>query len=310
MSDKATRAAYGEALIEFGSNHDIVVMDCDLAKSTMTCKFREKYPERFINVGIAEANMMSAAAGLATCGKTVFASTFAMFAAGRGYEQIRNSICYPNLNVKVCATHAGLTVGEDGASHQMLEDLAIMRVIPNMTVVCPADAIETRQAIKTAIETAGPFYIRLGRLPVPMVNNENYKFELGKGVVLREGSDLTIVATGLMVSKALETAELLAIENIQARVVNIHTIKPIDEDIIAKSANETGLIVTLEEHNVVGGLGSAVAEVVAQNCPARLKIIGVEDSFGRSGTPAALLEAYGLTSKNIKLKIMKEIDKE
>lgn len=299
IQTKATRLAYGEALVEFGTNENIIVMDCDLSKSTMTTLFSKKYPDRFINTGIAEANMMSTAAGLASCGKTVFASTFAMFAAGRAYEQVRNSICYPKLNVKVAATHAGISVGEDGASHQMIEDIALMSVIPNMRVVSPADAVETRLAIKAAIDIEGPFYIRLGRLPFPIINDENYQFELGKGVTLRNGKDVTIIATGYMVSEALKAADELKGQGIDARVINIHTIKPIDEEIIIKAAKETGGIVTAEEHNVIGGLGSAVAQVTARYAPAKMAFVGIQDIFGKSGKPAELFEEYGLTSKDI-----------
>jgi transketolase len=295
----ATRAAYGVALAEFGADESIVVLDADLSKSTQTAKFKDKYPERFINCGIAEANMMSVAAGLAASGKTVFASTFAMFAAGRAYEQIRNSICYPNLNVKVCATHAGITVGEDGATHQAIEDIALMRVIPNMTVISPVDAIEAKQAVKTAIENKGPYYIRLGRLAVNQVNAPDYKFELGKGVELREGHDVAIIANGLMVQEALKAAEVLQGEGISARVINIHTIKPLDSDIIIKAARETRGIVTAEEHSIIGGLGSAVSEVLAQEGIGRLQMVGVNDQFGRSGKPAELLELYGLTCERI-----------
>ena len=297
---KATRAAYGEAIAEFGSQENIIVMDCDLSKSTMTCKFKEAYPERFINTGIAEANMMSTAAGLASCGKIVFTNTFSIFAAGRAYEQVRNSICYPNLNVKVAASHAGITVGEDGASHQMIEDLSLMRTIPNMTVISPADAVETRLAVKAAIETDGPFYIRTGRLPFPIINDaDTYKFELGKGVTVREGKDVTIIATGFMVSKSLEAAEILKAQGIDARVINIHTIKPIDKDIIIKAATETKGIVTAEEHNVIGGLGSAVAEVTAKYAPCKMAFVGIQDKFGKSGNPLQLLEEYGLTPEEI-----------
>ncbi len=297
---KSTRAAYGEALAEFGSQENIVVMDCDLSKSTMTCKFQEAYPDRFINTGIAEANMMSVAAGLASCGKVVFTSSFSMFAAGRAYEQVRNSICYPELNVKVAASHAGLTVGEDGASHQMIEDISLMRTIPNMTVVSPADAVEARLAVKAAIDTDGPFYIRLGRLPFPIINDEKtYKFELGKGITVKDGSDVTIIATGYMVSKSIEAAEILKEKGIDARVINIHTIKPIDKEIIIKAASETKGIVTVEEHNVMGGLGSAVAEVTSQYAPCRISFVGVQDKFGKSGKPAQLLEEYGLTPEEI-----------
>lgn len=251
-------------------------------------------------MGIAEANMISTAAGLATCGKIVFASSFAMFAAGRAFEQVRNSVCYPNLNVKVCATHAGVSVGEDGATHQALEDVAIMRALPNMTVISPCDAVETRAAIKAAIDNYGPFYVRLGRLAVEEINDaDTYKFELGKGVTLKEGTDVTLIATGLMVGEALKAQKILAEENISARVINIHTIKPIDKDIIIKAAKETGALVSCEEHNVIGGLGSAVAEVLCGNFPAPLIRIGTQDVFGKSGVPKLLLEEYHLTAKDI-----------
>jgi len=300
MADKiATREAYGSALAEFGADERIVVLDADLSKSTKTDTFKKKYPERFLNMGIAEGNMMATAAGIASCGKIVFASTFAIFAAERGCEQIRNSICYPKMNVKVAATHAGISVGEDGASHQAVEDIAIMRSLANMVVISPADATETRLAVKAAIEHDGPVYLRLGRLAVPTLFDENYKFELGKGVTLADGKDVTIVATGLLVQYALEAKDILAKEGIEARVINIHTIKPIDEEIIIKAAKETGALVTAEEHNIIGGLGSAVAEVLAENYPVPLKRVGVEDKFGKSGKPAKLLEMYGLTAENI-----------
>lgn len=303
MADKkkiATREAYGNALAEFGGDERILVLDADLSKSTKTECFKKKYPERFINMGIAEANMISTAAGLATCGKIVFASSFAMFAAGRAFEQVRNSVCYPNLNVKVCATHAGVSVGEDGATHQALEDVAIMRALPNMTVISPCDAVETRAAIKVAIDNYGPFYVRLGRLAVEEINDaDTYKFELGKGVTLKEGTDVTLIATGLMVGEALKAQKILAEENISARVINIHTIKPIDKDIIIKAAKETGALVSCEEHNVIGGLGSAVAEVLCRNFPAPLIRIGTQDVFGKSGVPKLLLEEYHLTAKDI-----------
>ena len=294
MADKkkiATREAYGNALAEFGGDERILVLDADLSKSTKTECFKKKYPERFINMGIAEANMISTAAGLATCGKIVFASSFAMFAAGRAFEQVRNSVCYPNLNVKVCATHAGVSVGEDGATHQALEDVAIMRALPNMTVISPCDAVETRAAIKAAIDNYGPFYVRLGRLAVEEINDaDTYKFELGKGVTLKDGTDVTLIATGLMVGEALKAQKILAEENISARVINIHTIKPIDKDIIIKAAKETGALVSCEEHNVIGGLGGAVAEVLCGNFPAPLIRIGTQDVFGKSGVPKLLLE--------------------
>ncbi|MDD3705580.1 MAG: transketolase family protein [Clostridiaceae bacterium] len=301
MADKiATREAYGNALAEYGSDTKIVVFDADLSKSTKTDNFRKKYPERFFNMGIAEGNMMATAAGMASCGKIVFASTFAMFAAGRAFEQIRNSICYPKLNVKIGATHAGLSVGEDGASHQAIEDIAIMRAIPNMTVISPADAVETRYAVKAAIEHEGPVYLRLGRLSVPVIYDEsNYKYELGKGITLSDGNDVTIISTGLMVHAALEAKALLREEGINARVIDIHTIKPIDGDIIVKAARETGVIVTAEEHNVIGGLGSAVAEVLSENYPVPLIRVGVKDKFGKSGKPDILLQMYGLTATDI-----------
>lgn len=298
---KATRLSYGEALVKYGADENIVVLDADLSKSTMTDKFKSVYPERFINCGIAEANMMCVAAGLASCGKTVFASTFAMFAAGRSYEQIRNSIGYTKLNVKIGATHAGISVGEDGASHQCLEDIALMRTIPGMVVINPADDIEAQLAVKAAIDHNGPVYMRFGRLAVEDVNGEDYKFELGKGVQLKDGNDVTIIATGLMVQEALKAAETLKSEGIDARVINIHTIKPIDEEIITKAAKETGAIVTAEEHYIMGGLGSAVTEVVCANAPCPVKIVGT-DRYGKSGKPAQLFEEYGLTAENIAAK--------
>ncbi|MCX7921005.1 MAG: transketolase family protein [Clostridia bacterium] len=296
----ATREGYGNALAEFGGDKRIVVMDSDLSKSTKTDTFKKKYPERFFNMGIAEASMMSVAAGIATCGKVVFASSFAVFASGRAFDQVRNSICYPELNVKIGASHAGITVGEDGGTHQSIEDIAIMRALPNMVVISPADAVEARHAVKAAIEYDGPVYLRLGRLAVPVIFDEDsYSFELGKGITLSEGKDVAIIATGLMVNTALEAKELLEKEGISARIINIHTIKPIDSDIILKAAKETGAIVTAEEHSIIGGLGSAVAEVLGQNFPVPLKMVGVEDRFGKSGKPDKLLEMYGLTASNI-----------
>lgn len=296
----ATREAYGNALAEIGEDNRIVVMDADLSKSTKTEVFKKKYPERFFNMGIAEANMMSAAAGLASCGKVVFASTFAMFAAGRAFEQVRNSICYPELNVKIGATHAGLTVGEDGASHQVIEDISLMRSIPNMTVISPVDAVEARQATIAASKIEGPVYLRLSRLAVPVIFDEStYKFELGKGITLSEGTDVTIIATGYMTEKAIEAGEQLKAQGISARVVNIHTIKPIDKDIIVKAAKETGAIVTCEEHTVMGGFGSAVAEVLVENYPVPVKMVGVQDKFGKSGKPDELIKMYGLTAEDI-----------
>lgn len=296
---KATRESYGAALAEFGCDERIVVLDADLSKSTKTESFQKVYPERFINCGIAEGNMLSVAAGMATCGKIVFASSFAMFAAGRAFEQVRNSIGYPNLNVKIGATHAGISVGEDGATHQCLEDIGIMRTIPNMVILNPADAAEARLAVKAAIDHNGPVYLRFGRLAVPTIFGEDYKFELGKGVQLADGKDVTIIATGLMVPYAMEAKTALAELGIDARVINIHTIKPIDRDIIIKAAKETGAIVTAEEHNIIGGLGSAVAEVLAEGCPVPMERIGTQDVFGRSGVPAKLFEIYGLDTKTI-----------
>ncbi len=297
----ATRDAYGDILVELGKeNESIVVLDADLSKSTKTHGFSQAFPERFINVGIAEQNLIGMAAGLATAGKIPFASTFAMFATGRAYEVIRNSVAYPKLNVKVCATHAGITVGEDGASHQSLEDISCMRTIPNMTVIVPADGVETKAALRAITEYNGPVYVRLGRLAVPTVNDENtYKFEIGKGVQLKDGKDVTIVATGIMVSEALQAAEKLAEEGISARVINIHTIKPIDAELITKAAKETGAIVTAEEHNIIGGLGSAVAETLAENYPVPMKRVGVKDTFGESGKPEELMVKYGLTAEGI-----------
>ena len=300
MSDKiATRVAYGEALTAMGEDERIIVLDSDLSKSTMTDMFRKKYPERHFNMGIAEGNMMCVAAGLATCGKVVFASSFAIFAAGRAFEQVRNSIGYPNLNVKIGATHAGISVGEDGASHQAIEDIALMRSIPGMTVISPSDAYCTAFAVKAAIEHFGPVYLRLGRLAVPLVHDENTRFEFGKGTLIKDGSDVTIIANGLMVQYALEAAKLLEEDGVNVRVIDMHTIKPIDREIIIKAAKETGCIVTAEEHTIIGGLGSAVAEVVCSEYPVPVKMVGIEDKFGKSGKPNELLELYGLTAENI-----------
>ena len=297
MAEKlATREAYGAALCELAEKYDFVVLDADLAEATKTVKFKKAYPERFFDCGIAEGNMMSVAAGIATTGKTVFASSFAMFAAGRAFEQVRNSIGYPHLNVKIGATHAGITVGEDGATHQCNEDIALMRTIPGMTIINPSDAVEAKAAVEAALSTEGPFYLRFGRYAVPTINDTpDYKFEVGKGVLLAEGSDVTLVATGLMVSMALEAREMLAAEGISARVINIHTIKPIDREILAKAAEETGALVTAEEHNIIGGLGAAVTEVIAESVPVPVIRVGMKDTYGHSGTVPALLEAYGLT---------------
>ena len=306
----ATRESYGNALANLGEKYDIVVLDADLSKSTKTDTFKKSFPDRFINMGIAEQNMMSTAAGLASCGKVVFASSFAMFAAGRAFEQIRNSICYPNLNVKIGATHAGISVGEDGATHQCLEDIGIMRTIPNMVVINPADDVEARAAVEAAIKHDGPVYLRFGRLAVPVLYDEaDYKFEIGKGVLLKEGTDVTIVATGLMVEMALNASEALKAEGINARVINIHTIKPIDREILVKAAKETGAIVTCEEHNIIGGLGSAVAEVICEEAPVPMERVGVKDMFGKSGVPADLFKDYGLTSEDIVKAVKKVISK-
>ena len=305
---KATRESYGMALAELGEKYDIVVMDADLSKSTKTDTFKKKFPERFINTGIAEGNMLSTAAGLATTGKIVFASSFAMFAAGRAFEQIRNSIGYPHLNVKIGATHAGISVGEDGATHQCLEDMGIMRTIPGMVIINPADHVEAMAAVEAAVKYEGPVYLRFGRLPVPQIYDENtYKFEIGKGVQLAEGTDATIIATGLMVPYALEARELLKADGIDAAVVNIHTIKPIDREIIKKAAQTTGAIVTAEEHNVNCGLGSAVAEVLCEECPVPMLRVGTQDVFGKSGKPYELLKEYGLSAENIAENVKKAI---
>ncbi len=296
----ATRESYGNALAALGEKYDFVVLDADLAAATKTGIFKKKFPERFFDCGIAEGNMMTVAAGIATTGKPVFASTFAMFAAGRAFEQVRNSIAYPHLNVKIGATHAGITVGEDGATHQCLEDLGVMRTIPGMVVLNPADDVEARAAVEWALNYVGPVYIRFGRLAVPVVFDEaDYKFEFGKNLTVREGTDVTIMATGTMLYMAIEAAEKLAEEGISARVTNVHTIKPIDKEDIIEAAKTTGCIVTAEEHNILGGLGSAVAEVVCENCPVPVLRVGVEDKFGKSGKVPALLEAYGLTTENI-----------
>ena len=297
----ATRESYGKTLAELGhENPDIYVMDADLSAATKTGVFKKAFPDRFIDCGIAEGNMMAIAAGMATCGKLVWASTFAMFASGRAYEQVRNSIAYPHLNVKIGATHAGITVGEDGASHQCLEDIALMRVIPGMTVISPADDIETKAAVRAACELDGPVYLRTGRAGVPVFNdNPDYKFEIGKGIQLKEGGDVSIVATGLMVNSALEAAELLAADGIKADVINIHTIKPIDKDILVKTAQKTGRVFTAEEHSVIGGLGAAVAEVLSEECPTKIKRIGVYDVFGESGSAGALLVKYRLDGKGL-----------
>jgi len=308
MADKiATREAYGNALAELGEKYDFVVLDADLAAATKTGTFKKKFPERFFDCGIAEGNMMSVAAGIATTGKPVFASSFAMFAAGRAFEQIRNSIGYPHLNVKIGATHAGITVGEDGATHQCLEDIALMRTIPGMTIINPADAVEARAAVEAALNINGPVYLRFGRMAVPVINEADAKFEVGKGVQMADGKDVTIVATGIMVNMALEAAKTLEAEGISARVINIHTIKPLDKEIVLKAAKETGAIVTAEEHNIIGGLGSAVAEAVCEACPVPVVRVGTNDVYGHSGKVPPLLEMYGLTPANIVAKAKEAI---
>ena len=306
----ATRESYGNALAELGAEHkDVVVLDADLAAATKTGVFKKAFPERFIDCGIAECNMMGVAAGLATTGLVPFASSFAMFAAGRAFEQVRNSIGYPHLNVKIGATHAGISVGEDGATHQCNEDIALMRTIPGMVVISPADDVEAKAAVKAAYEHQGPVYLRFGRLAVPVINDRpDYKFEIGKGVVLREGKDLTIIATGLPVSNCLEAAEKLAADGIDAKVINIHTIKPLDEELVVAAAKETGKVVTVEEHSVIGGLGSAVCDVLAEKAPTKVMKIGINDTFGESGPAAELLKKYGLDTDSIYEKI-KEFSK-
>lgn len=306
----ATRESYGKALAELGTEHkDVVVLDADLAEATKTGIFKKVHPERFIDCGIAESNMMGVAAGLAAAGMVPFASSFAMFAAGRAFEQVRNSIGYPHLNVKIGATHAGISVGEDGASHQCNEDIALMRTIPGMTVICPSDDVEAKAAVKAAYEHDGPVYLRFGRLAVPVINDRpDYTFELGKGVVLREGKDLTIIATGLPVYNCLEAAEKLAEDGIDAKVINIHTIKPLDEELVVAAAKETGKVVTVEEHSVIGGLGSAVCDVLSEQAPAKVLKIGINDVFGESGPAAELLVKYGLDTESIYKKI-KEFSK-
>ena len=309
MRKIATREAYGKALVKLGKmNDDVVVLDADLSKSTKTNDFLKAYPNRFFNMGIAEQNLVGAACGFAAAGKVPFASTFAMFATGRAFEVIRNSVCYPKLNVKIAATHAGITVGEDGGSHQSVEDISLMRSIPNMTVVVPADGIEAEKMIFAAAEFDGPMYIRLGRSAVPTIFEDDYNFEIGKGVVLRDGNDATIIACGIMVNEALIAADMLKEENINARVINMSTIKPIDTDLIIKAAKETKAIVTAEEHSVIGGLGSAVSEVVSESNPIIVKKVGMNDCFGESGTPSELLEKYGLTAKNIVEKVKEALN--
>ena len=297
----ATRESYGNALVELGKEHDnLVVLDADLAEATKTGMFKKVFPERHIDCGIAEANMIGIAAGLASTGKVPFCSSFAMFAAGRAFEQVRNSVGYPHLNVKIGATHAGISVGEDGASHQCNEDIALMRVIPGMTIINPSDDVEAKAAVKAAYEMEGPVYLRFGRLAVPVINDRpEYKFEIGKGIVLREGSDVTIIATGLEVNESLEAAKMLEADGISAQVINIHTIKPLDTELVVSAAKKTGKVVTVEEHSVIGGLGGAVAETLAEQCPTKMLRIGVMDTFGESGPAVKLLEKYGLDAAGI-----------
>lgn len=307
VQKKATRESYGEALRDLAEKYpELVVLDADLAAATKTGTFKKAYPDRFFDCGIAEANMMGVAAGLATTGKIPFASTFAMFAAGRAYEIVRNSIGYPHLNVKIGATHAGISVGEDGATHQCNEDIALMRTIPGMTILNPADDVEAKAAVEAAILHDGPVYLRFGRLAAPIFNDPaTYQFTIGKGLNLREGSDCTIVATGLMVSEAIQAAEVLAADGISARVLNIHTIKPLDEELICKAAKETGLLITVEEHSIIGGLGGAVCEAVSAKCPVPVVRIGVNDTYGHSGPAVDLLKEFGLCSDNIAATVKK-----
>ena len=296
----ATRAAYGELLeTELYKNQNVVVLDADLGNATKSISFKKVAPDRYFDMGISEQDMMSTAAGLATCGKIPIVSTFAVFAAGRAFEQVRNSVAYPKLNVKIAATHAGITVGPDGGSHQAIEDIALMRSLPNMTVICPSDAVEAKAALMKAVEMNGPVYIRLGRAPVENIHTQDYEFDFTKGQVLREGEDVGIIATGIMVEKALQAAQELAKEGIQARVVNIAAIKPIDKELIIETAKKTNYILTAEEHSVIGGLGSAVSEVLVQNYPVKQAMIGIKDTFGESGSPEELLEKYGLTVEAI-----------
>lgn len=309
MSEKiATRAAYGEALVALAEEYpELVVLDADLSGSTMSKGFATAHPDRFFNMGIAEANMTVVAAGLAACGKKPFTNTFAMFAAGRAFEQVRNSIAYPRLNVKVVGSHGGVSVGEDGATHQCCEDIALMRTIPGMTIINPADETEAKKAVKAALELDGPVYMRFGRLAVPVIFGDDYNFEVGKGVELKDGTDVTVIATGLMVNEALEAFEILKSEGISARIINMHTIKPLDKEIVLKAARETGAIVTAEEHSVIGGLGAAVSETVCEECPVPVVKLGVNDTFGHSGPAVKLLDEFGLRAANIAQKAKRAI---
>lgn len=312
MNKQATRDAYGKALVELGQLHDdIVVLDADLSKSTKTADFAKIFPERFINAGIAEQNMVGMAAGLAAAGKVVFASSFAVFAAGRAFEQVRNSLAYANLNVKICATHSGITVGEDGGSHQSVEDIAIMRSIPNLSVIVPADGASTRLALRKLYEQPGPAYLRLGRSALPLIYEDDTDFQIGRGIVLRDGRDATVIACGTMVSLALEAAQTLAEEGIQVSLVDMHTIKPLDQDLVVRKARETGAILTVEEHSIIGGLGGAVCEAVSEKYPIPVRRMGIDDIFGQSGNPDELMQHYGLTSdkivQNIRLLLKKKL---
>ena len=295
----ATREAYGNTLAELKDNENVVVLEADLGHATKSLKFKEVCPQRFFNMGIAEADMIGTAAGLAACGKVPFASTFSVFATGRAFDQVRNSVCYPNLNVKIVGTHAGITVGEDGGTHQAIEDIALMRSLPNMSIVVPSDDVEARAAVLAAAAYKGPMYLRMARVASPTYHNDSYVFTLGKGEIIREGSDLTIIACGLMVMKAMEAAEQLAKEGVSVRVINMHTIKPLDHKLVIESAEKTGKIITVEEANILGGLGSAVCETVSEYCPVPVKRIGVRDRFGKSGNPDKLLQEYGLTAEHI-----------
>lgn len=296
----ATRQSYGEALLELGKeNKNVVVFDADLSTATKTNLFAKEFPDRFFDIGIAEQNMISTAAGMATCGKIAYASTFAVFAAGRAYDQIRNSVCYPKLNVKICATHAGVTVGEDGATHQMLEDISLMRTLPNMTVISTSDDIETKWAVKEISKINGPIYLRLSRLATPIIYNENQKFEIGKAIQIGDGTDATIFATGVTVSEAIKAQEILKQNGIDVRVIDIHTIKPIDREMIIKCAKETKKLISIEDHNIIGGLGSAISEVLTDECPTKLIRLGINDTFGKSGNAVELMKYFGITAESI-----------
>lgn len=303
---KATRQSYGEALLEFGKeNENVVVFDADLSTATKTSLFAKEFPNRFFDMGIAEQNMISTAAGMATCGKIPYASTFAVFAAGRAYDQIRNSVCYPKLNVKICATHAGITVGEDGATHQMIEDISLMRTLPNMTVISTSDDVQTKWAVKEISKINGPVYLRLSRLATPIIYDENQKFEIGKAVQIGEGTDATIFATGVTVSEAIMAQRILKEKGINVRVIDVHTIKPIDKEMIVKCAKETKKLISIEDHNIIGGLGSAISEVLTDECPTKLIRIGIKDTFGKSGKTIELMKYFGITAEDL-VKILEQ----